>query len=390
MTSPAAQPGLKPIELHDSRLSGFILRIQPSGARSYIAQLGRGRRVTIGKAGHLTPDVARERCEKILGNVAHGREPLFGIGSAGPDTLGSFIAETYEPWAKANRPRSADRTLEHLKSCFAHWYMLPLDLITVAKIESWKLERFKQGRKPSTVLRNLGALSGVLTRAVRLGKLADNSIRRVDKPRIDRSPKVRYLDQAEEKRLRASLMARDEEMRRARASANQWRADRTYDLLPTLPHYGDHVTPAVLLSMNTGLRRGELLALSWSSIDFKQKLLTVEGHTAKAGQTRHIPLNAEALETMKRWHKQCMDNERVFPIETSFKTSWATLLKRAKIINFRWHDLRHHFASRLAQAGVPLNTIRELLGHGSLAMTLRYAHLAPDQKRDAVAKLMPL
>ena len=63
------------------------------------------------------------------------------------------------------------------------------------------------------------------------------------------------------------------------------------------------------------------------------------------------------------------------------------MLKRARISKFRWHDLRHHFASRLVQKGVPLNTVRDLLGHGSVGMSLRYAHLAPDQRREAVAKL---
>jgi Phage integrase family len=63
------------------------------------------------------------------------------------------------------------------------------------------------------------------------------------------------------------------------------------------------------------------------------------------------------------------------------------VLKRARISKFRWHDLRHHLASRLVQQGVPLNTVRDLLGHGSVGMSLRYAHLAPDQRRKAVAKL---
>jgi hypothetical protein len=108
-------------------------------------------------------------------------------------------------------------------------------------------------------LRELFALSSVLSRAVKLGKLAQNPIRRVDKPRIDRKPKVRFLEDAEETRLRDALRARDVEMIEARESANTWRLERDKKPLPALPHFGDHLTPAVLLSMNTGLRRGELI-----------------------------------------------------------------------------------------------------------------------------------
>lgn len=387
LKSSAAQFQDKPSDIRDTRLIGFILRVERN-VRTYFAQVGRGRRVRLGRVGELTPDEARERCQAVLGNVAQGRPPLHGIDGAEGLTLGEFIADTYAPWAKAHRPRTAGGTLDRIALHFSGWYSRPLTAITMEDIERWRLKRINEGITPSTVRRDLDGLSSVLTRAGKLGKLSENVVRRVERPRIDRLPKVRYLDPAEEKRLRTALSERDEEMRNARESANKWRRERKHEPLPTLRHYGDHLTPAVLLSMNTGLRRGELLALRWTSVDLKGKQITIEGSTAKTAQTRHVPLNAEALEVLRKWHEQAPASERVIPIDTGFKTAWAHLLERAHIEHFRWHDLRHHFASRLVQAGVPLNTVRELLGHSSMAMTLRYAHLAPDQKAEAVAKLV--
>jgi integrase len=161
---------------------------------------------------------------------------------------------------------------------FRTWFSGPLSAITVERLESWKTRRLNTGCSPTTVLRELFALS----RAVKVGKLPQNPIRRVDKPRIDRRPKVRFLEDAEETRLRDALRARDVEMIEARESANAWRLERDKKPLPPLPHFGDHLTPAVLLSMNTGLRRGELINLRWRSIDFNRQLLTVEGGHAKS------------------------------------------------------------------------------------------------------------
>lgn len=109
--------------------------------------------------------------------------------------------------------------------------------------------------------------------------------------------------------------------------------------------------------------------------------------------TRYIPLNSEALETLKQWRKQTLGEGLIFPNKNDAKFSnlrkaWHTILKQAEIVNFRWHDMRHHFASRLVMASVDLNTVRELLGHSDIKMTLRYAHLAPEHKAQAVEKLV--
>jgi hypothetical protein len=256
LSSKVAQPRARPFELYDSRIPGFTLRVQPSGVRSYYARFGRNRRVALGKTDTLHPDDARERCQKVLGNVAHGRHPLHGLGGTDGITLGLFITDTYTTWVEASRPRTAADTLEKLYRHFRTWYPEPLTAITVERIEAWKARRLSEGRSAATVLRDLFTLSSVLRRAVKAGELTENPVRRVDKPRIDRRGKVRFLDQAEDGRLRQALKARDEGMRSRRTIANNQRLTQHQRMLPSLSHFGDHLTPAVLLSMNTGLAAG--------------------------------------------------------------------------------------------------------------------------------------
>jgi integrase len=213
---------------------------------------------------------------------------------------------------------------------------------------------------------------------------------------LDNNASVRYLSLDEEKGLRAALLGRDEHLRKRRSQFNDWRRERHLPPFPEigLGEFADHLHPIVMLALNTGMRRGEIFSLRWSSVDLGKALLEVAGPGAKSGRTRHIPLNKEALEALTRWRKQAGTSARpIFPGKgggrlTNINSAWESLVKRAGLENFRFHDCRHHFASRLVMADVPLNTVRELLGHSEISMTLRYAHLASEHKAEAVAKLV--
>ena len=99
--------------------------------------------------------------------------------------------------------------MARLKRCFYKWNRKPLQEITTELIEDWKVARLRAGLSPNTVLRDIDSLSGVLSRAVKMVKLESNPVRNVDRPRIDRRPRVRYLSAEEESRLRKGMTDRD-------------------------------------------------------------------------------------------------------------------------------------------------------------------------------------
>lgn len=133
--------------------------------------------------------------------------------------------------------------------------------------------------------------------------------------------------------------------------------------------------------------------MRWEDVDFRLGVLTVHGASAKNRQTRHVPINAILRDVLTEWKRQTNGQGLIFPSPkgggrmTEFTSSWEQLKRDASLENFRFHDCRHTFASRLAMRGAPLNVIRELLGHSDLKMTLRYSHLSPDTKAEAVRLL---
>ena len=392
---PKLIPREKQYDVRDTKLPGFLIRVNPTGKMLYVCQYKRGRRINLGKVGIITPAQARDKAIAILGDVAKGLDPANKIKKIDELTLHQFIENHYKPWVLEHR-KVGKKTLAHINRCFTKPFGdKPLIDFTPAFVDKWRTQRLKNRCSTETVNLDIATFKAAISKAVLWGLIEKHPLEKLTLLKRDRSRKVRFLSADEEKRLCDTMIARESKIKADRDSANKWRKERGYELHPDLNQFvfADHMRPMILLSINTGLRRGEIFSLQWENVNFERALLTIEGAYAKSGKTRHIPLNSEALYILKEWHRQSNKSDLVFPGKNgnrfdTIKKGWATILKAAKITNFRWHDLRHHFASRLVMAGVDLNTVRELLGHGDMSMTLRYAHLAPEHKANAVEKLI--
>ncbi|MCJ9428060.1 tyrosine-type recombinase/integrase [Kordiimonas marina] len=388
-------PAAKPYEVRDTQVKGLIVRVQPSGTKSYYCEFRRGRRISLGKACHLSVEEARTAAITAISEARNGEDPAAARKRRkAVSSFKEYLDAHYGPWLIENTS-SGEATIKRLKTTFAFLLAHKLDDILLSDLEKWRTKRLAGGVKHTTVNRDISAVKAALNRAVEWKLIETNPLQALKKSREDKIGRVRFLNEQERKRLFEALEAREERMRSERDTANHWRRERGYDLLPDLRQvtFADHLKPMILLSLNTGLRRGELFSLRRTDIDLKNKLLTVRGTNAKSKRTRHVPLNAVALAVMTDWRKQSAAGAELIFVGKgggmfdNVSSSWERLLDEADIMAFRWHDMRHDFASQLAMAGVDLNTIRELLGHSDYSMTLRYAHLAPNKMADAVARI---
>lgn len=222
----------------------------------------------------------------------------------------------------------------------------------------------KNSRTPATVNRYMNVLSHAFTMAVNDWEWMDtHPMHKINKLREPRG-RVRYLDDDERKKL----------LEKCKKSKNSY------------------LYIAVVLALSTGARRGEILGIRWPDVDFTRKAIVL--HDTKNNERRVLPVTGHALELMREHQKvRRIDTNLVFPsLENpkqpqDIRSAWEAALKEAKIADFRFHDLRHSAASYLAMNGASLAEIAEVLGHKTLAMVKRYAHLSEAHTSSVVASM---
>ena len=307
------KPAEKLYDVCDTELSGFRVRVAPTGRLSfyfdYRNDAGRRLKYKVGGYPGLSPEGARRLAIETSGKVAGRIDPQAEKKAARIEgerarvaTLGAFIEHRYAPWALEHL-RRGDVAVARLKADFAKWLEEPLSTFNNWRMESWRRDRLKSGTKPVTLNRQLDTLKAALRKAVEWQVIGVHPLQGLKRIKVDPDERVRYLSPDEENRLRGALVKRESNLRAARDRGNEWRKERDKPLYAArTAEFVDHIRPMVMVAINTGLRRGELFALRWS--DISASMLTVRAAAAKSGKSRRVPLNTEVAGALRDWRKQ--------------------------------------------------------------------------------------
>jgi integrase len=281
-------------------------------------------------------------------------------------TLAEFESEFMTTYVRVNNKPS---TVSTKQAALQVWLVpffgkMHLDEIGPREIERFKSNMLDAGMSPKTTNNYLSMLRRILTLAAEW-----RIISHVPPVKWLKCPpsKFDFLDFGEADRLIA-------------AADDEWR-------------------PMILTALKTGMRLGELLALLWEDVDLVAGRLMVRRAVArgiigtpKSGRTREIPLSADLQRCLKA-HRHlrgelvfCKASGEMYRKEETKHPLWRAC-KRAGLRRIGWHCLRHTFASHLVMRGAPIKAVQELMGHSTIEMTMRYSHLSPDVRRDAVSLL---
>ena len=290
----------------------------------------------------------------------------------GERLFSDFVEKDYISWTKANK-RSWRIDLCRLKPLLAFFGKKRLCEITPFLIEKYKSERrntpvvSKQKQKPRSigaVNRELRLLSRIFKLAIANNEIGENPCQKVSIIKGEQG-RTRYLLPDEEERLMAVLVGERQ-----------------------------HLQQMVVLVINTGLRVSEVFNLRTEHVDLHRDVIYVK--RTKTDEDREVPMNEVSrallsgliLRATQTNHSYLFTNPKTKRPYTTIKTAWLTACKLAGITDLRFHDLRHTFGTRAADAGVPLPAIRDVMGHKSTTMTERYAHATNEGKRRAVEAVL--
>ncbi len=310
-----------------------------------------------GCIGPVSRTVAKEILAKKKAEAVEGR---YELPSKKPSSRLDEFAKEYFAYYRANRrPQSVQRHETAYRALQPTFGNQRLSEVSPLAIERYKRQRKQDGVSEVTVNRELALLKNLFTKAIEWEKATENPVKKVRLYR-EENGRTRFLTEDEESRLLACC--------------------------------GPQLKPLVITALHTGFRASELRSLTWGDIDFRRRVITVRASYAKNGESRSVPMNEVLTTTLKAVKLQGARGECVFCSRDgtpyrSFRSAFERAVRQAGIADFTFHDLRHTFASRLVMAGVDLPTVKELLGHKDITMTLRYAHLSSDHKQAAVKKL---
>jgi len=332
----------------------FIDYYQPNGKR---------KRETVTIPGVDPNHINRQDALKALSiRKAQMAEGKFDIIQVKKPLLFDKFAERYiEEYSKPNK-RSWKRDITSIKTLLKFFSGKNLN-----QINSWQIEKYKATRQKdisrnkklitkTTINRELACLKTMFNKAIDWDVVSANPVRKV-KLFPERPVKLRVVS--------------DEEFQKVYNNASEF------------------LKPILVIAINSGMRRSEILNLKHDDIDFNQEYLTVRD--SKNNESRIIPLNKTLKETirplLKNNNNEYLFGDQIIKQCRRVENQFYKALKLSGINKCTFHDLRHTFASRLVMAGVDIVTVQELMGHKSIIMTKRYSHPTPDHKKRAVESL---
>jgi site-specific recombinase XerD len=338
------------------------MAIYQKGKHWYIDYYHKGhrRRKKVGTSKKLAETVLSDVQVKIV------KEEYLGILEE-KKVLFKEFSEIYKEYSKTNKARNSyarDLTsLNSLQPIFESRYLFE---VIPQMVEEYKTKRLNDGVTPATINRGVSCLRHMFNKAVEWGFVRKNPVKWV---KLLKEPpgRIRYLEVEEIERLLNAI-----------------------DLIPR--GAGKYLRPIVIIALNTGLRKQEILKMKWKNIDFNERKITV--NCTKTNEIRILPMNESVYQELKKV-PQHIDSEYVFCNKKgvpygNVRKSFESALELAKVKDFRFHDLRHMrhtFASHLVMNGCDIRTVQQLMGHKEIKMTMIYSHLSKAHLQDAVGKL---